>query len=90
MAKVLQGVRVLEQGTFITGPAASMLLADLGADVVRVDRLVPSGLGVPVAPRFDVTARSRRSRGRQFTCVAQPGGARPSPFASNAPEPRTA
>ncbi|MGV3493985.1 MAG: CoA transferase, partial [Ramlibacter sp.] len=36
MIKVLEGVRVLEHGTFITGPAASMLLADLGADVVKV------------------------------------------------------
>jgi crotonobetainyl-CoA:carnitine CoA-transferase CaiB-like acyl-CoA transferase len=36
--KVLQGVRVLEHGTFITGPAASMLLADLGADVVKVEQ----------------------------------------------------
>jgi crotonobetainyl-CoA:carnitine CoA-transferase CaiB-like acyl-CoA transferase len=35
---VLQGVRVLEHGTFITGPAASMLLADLGADVVKVEQ----------------------------------------------------
>jgi len=28
--KVLEGVRVVEQGTFITGPCAAMLLADLG------------------------------------------------------------
>ncbi|MDH5331864.1 MAG: CoA transferase [Aquincola sp.] len=38
MSKVLEGVRVVEQGTFITGPAASMLLADLGADVVKVEQ----------------------------------------------------
>ena len=38
-----------------------MLLADLGADVVRVDRLHDSGLGVAMAPRFDVNARGRRS-----------------------------
>jgi crotonobetainyl-CoA:carnitine CoA-transferase CaiB-like acyl-CoA transferase len=30
-------MEVLEHGTFITGPAASMLLADLGADVVKVE-----------------------------------------------------
>jgi len=35
---VLQGIRVLEHGTFITGPAAAMLLADLGADVVKVEQ----------------------------------------------------
>jgi alpha-methylacyl-CoA racemase len=39
----------------------AMLLADLGADVVRIDRLEPSGLGVPMKPRFDVNGRSRRS-----------------------------
>ena len=37
MTKVLQGVRVVEHGTFITGPAASMLLADLGAEVIKVE-----------------------------------------------------
>jgi crotonobetainyl-CoA:carnitine CoA-transferase CaiB-like acyl-CoA transferase len=37
-AKVLDGVRVLEHGTFITGPAAAMLLGDLGADVVKVEQ----------------------------------------------------
>ena len=39
----------------------AMLLADLGADVIRIDRLEPSGLGVPMNARFDVNARSRRS-----------------------------
>jgi len=38
MAKPLATVSVLEMGTFITGPAAGMLLADLGADVVKIER----------------------------------------------------
>jgi crotonobetainyl-CoA:carnitine CoA-transferase CaiB-like acyl-CoA transferase len=37
MARPLQGVRVLDMGTFITGPAAGMLLADLGAEVIKVE-----------------------------------------------------
>src|SRR3546814_17901500 len=37
MSKVLADVRVVEHGTFITGPAASMLLADLGPAVGKVD-----------------------------------------------------
>ena len=38
MPKVLAGLRVIEMGTFITGPAAAMYLADLGADVIKVER----------------------------------------------------
>ena len=34
----LDGVRVLELGGFITGPYASMLLADMGASVIKVER----------------------------------------------------
>jgi crotonobetainyl-CoA:carnitine CoA-transferase CaiB-like acyl-CoA transferase len=38
MAKPLQGIRVLDMGTFITGPAAAMLLADMGAEVIKVEQ----------------------------------------------------
>lgn len=37
MAKVLAGFRVVEQGTYITGPVCAMHLADLGAEVVKVE-----------------------------------------------------
>ncbi|WP_102959435.1 CaiB/BaiF CoA transferase family protein [Mangrovicella endophytica] len=37
MLNVLSGVRIVEQGTFITGPCAGMMLADLGADVIKVE-----------------------------------------------------
>lgn len=37
MSQPLNGVRILEQGTFITGPCAAMTLADLGADVIKVE-----------------------------------------------------
>ncbi len=38
MSHVLSDVRVIELGTFITGPAAGVLLADLGADVVKIEK----------------------------------------------------
>jgi crotonobetainyl-CoA:carnitine CoA-transferase CaiB-like acyl-CoA transferase len=33
----LSGTRIIEQGTFITGPCAGMMLADLGADVIKIE-----------------------------------------------------
>ncbi|MFB7336821.1 CoA transferase [Streptomyces adustus] len=55
----LAGVRVVELAGIGPGPFAAMLLADLGADVVRVDR--PGGPGLGVAPEYDVTNRNKRS-----------------------------
>ncbi|MFD5573259.1 CaiB/BaiF CoA transferase family protein [Streptomyces cadmiisoli] len=55
----LTGVRVVELAGIGPGPFAAMLLADLGADVVRVDR--PGGSGLAVNPTFDITNRNKRS-----------------------------
>ena len=49
----LHGVRVLEMAAIGPVPFCAMLLADLGADVLRIER--PG----EVRNRFDVTARSR-------------------------------
>ena len=57
----LTGLRVVELASIGPGPLCAMLLADLGADVVRIDRTEPSGLGVPMDRRFDVSGRNRRS-----------------------------
>ena len=63
--KVLEGVRVVEQGTFITGPAASMLLADLGADVIKVEQ--PAGdpfrafRGGLYSPHYQTYNRNKKS-----------------------------
>jgi alpha-methylacyl-CoA racemase len=54
-------MRVVEMAGIGPAPLACMLLADLGADVVRVDRTGPSGLGLALSPKHDVNARSRRS-----------------------------
>ena len=50
----LSGVRVLEFGTFVTGPYAAGMLGDLGADVIKVER--PPG-GDPMRG-WDSTGRS--------------------------------
>lgn len=57
----LQGLRVVEVAAIGPVPLCGMLLADLGADVVRIDRTEPSGLGLDMAPPYDVNARGRRS-----------------------------
>ncbi|MFE4959646.1 CaiB/BaiF CoA transferase family protein [Streptomyces sp. NPDC056653] len=55
----LAGVRVVELAGIGPGPFAAMLLADLGADVVRVDR--PAGRGLGIDPAYDLTNRNKRS-----------------------------
>ncbi|MFI8192244.1 CaiB/BaiF CoA transferase family protein [Streptomyces sp. NPDC085946] len=59
VAGPLDGVRVVELAGIGPGPFAAMLLADLGADVVRVDRPGSSPLGGD--PARDVTNRNKRS-----------------------------
>jgi alpha-methylacyl-CoA racemase len=52
-------VRVVEVAGIGPGPFCGMVLADLGAEVVRVDR--PPASGDPGAARFDILSRGRRS-----------------------------
>jgi alpha-methylacyl-CoA racemase len=54
----LQGVRVVELAGLGPGPFCGMVLGDLGAEVVRVDRAADAGLALPVGA---LTARNRRS-----------------------------
>ena len=70
----LRGVRIVEQGTFITGPCAGMMLADLGADVIKVEspegdpyRAYQHGL---YSPHFQAYNRNKRA----ISCdLKQPG-----------------
>jgi len=66
MVKILRDIRVIEMGTYITGPAAAMHLADLGADVIKVER---PGEGDPFrafkgglySPHYQTYNRNKRS-----------------------------
>ncbi|MCG6857092.1 MAG: CoA transferase [Salaquimonas sp.] len=64
--KILKDIRVIELGTYITGPAAGLHLADLGADVIKVER---PGTGDPFrafkgglySPHYQTYNRNKRS-----------------------------
>ncbi|MFN3288466.1 MAG: CoA transferase, partial [Sphingomonadaceae bacterium] len=66
MALPLADIRVLDMGTFITGPAAGMLLADLGAEVIKIEQ---PGTGDPFrafrgglySPHFQTYNRNKKS-----------------------------
>ncbi|MCW2809774.1 MAG: carnitine dehydratase [Friedmanniella sp.] len=58
----LAGTRIVEIGSIGPGPFCAMLLADLGADIIRVDRLTGHGLvGPNDDPRRELLNRGRRS-----------------------------
>ncbi len=59
----LAGVKVLELAGIGPGPFCAMLLADLGADVVRIDRRQNVMGGDPSTPPADLLNRGRRSVG---------------------------
>ncbi|RPI41055.1 MAG: hypothetical protein EHM59_21000, partial [Betaproteobacteria bacterium] len=56
-ADALHGIRVIDFGQYIAGPMAGMLLADFGADVIRVDP--------PGGPRYKTAANATWNRGKR-------------------------
>ncbi len=59
----LDGVRIVEIAGIGPGPFAAMMLADMGADIVRVDRAASVTGGDPSEPPKDIMNRGRRSIG---------------------------
>jgi crotonobetainyl-CoA:carnitine CoA-transferase CaiB-like acyl-CoA transferase len=57
MSSVLDGVRVIDFGQYIAGPLTAMLLADQGADVIRVDP--------PGGPMWETPANATWNRGKR-------------------------
>src|ERR1700743_927985 len=70
MAGPMQGINVVELGVWVAGPATGGILADWGADVVKIEpptgdpaRLFGRmlGLDIDVSPPFEMDNRSKRS-----------------------------
>ena len=58
---VLSGYRVIELAGIGPGPMCAMLLSDMGADVLRVDRMADAGLGIAMDQKYSLLNRGRRS-----------------------------
>ncbi len=70
MAGPMEGVKVVELGVWVAGPAAGGILADWGADVIKIEpptgdpaRMFGRMLGIDtgVSPPFEMDNRSKRS-----------------------------
>jgi alpha-methylacyl-CoA racemase len=59
----LDGIKIIELAGIGPGPFCAMMLADMGADVIRVDRAQSVVGGDPASPPADVLNRGRRSVG---------------------------
>lgn len=55
----LAGIKIVEFTGIGPAPMAAMLLADMGATVLRIDRIAASDLGVKLAEEHEFTRRSR-------------------------------
>ena len=72
MNKPLDGIKVLDLSTFVAGPATGRLLADMGADVIKIERpegdnwrvtgvsLVPTRFSGQENPVFDIYNTGKR------------------------------
>jgi len=68
----LSGLKLIEVAGIGPGPMAAMMLGDLGADIIRIDRTVSHVMDRISDPRFAVHNRSRRS---VSVDLQKPGGA---------------
>jgi alpha-methylacyl-CoA racemase len=57
----LSGYRIIELAGIGPGPMCAMLLSDMGADVLRIDRTADAGLGIAMENKYALLNRGRRS-----------------------------
>jgi alpha-methylacyl-CoA racemase len=58
---VLSGYKIIEFAGIGPAPMCAMLLSDMGAEVLRIDRAEDANLGIPTDAKFGVLNRGRRS-----------------------------
>ena len=70
-SSLLAGVRVLDLSTIVAGPAASMILADLGADIIKVERIGSGEDGRAMGPHRGPWGAyfTTLNRGKRSICV---------------------
>ncbi|HEX9897410.1 MAG TPA: CoA transferase [Dehalococcoidales bacterium] len=69
MAGILEGLKVLEMGHVVAAPAASVMMADWGADVIKLEPLtgeMARGIGTPVTPEEKARAQEEGNIGPYF------------------------
>ena len=59
-APPLAGMRVIEMAAIGPVPDCGLVLRELGAEVLRIERTASSGPGLDLAPEFDTLARGER------------------------------
>jgi crotonobetainyl-CoA:carnitine CoA-transferase CaiB-like acyl-CoA transferase len=80
MAGPLEGIRVVELGVWVAGPSASGVLADWGAEVIKIESATgdpfrglyvhAAGVDVPANPPFELDNRGKRSVALDLTNAA--------------------
>lgn len=55
----LSGFKIVEIAGIGPGQLCGMLLADMGAEIIRIDRIAEADLGVPLPAKFNLMNRSR-------------------------------
>ena len=72
MTYLMEGIRVIDAASFLAGPGAATVMADFGADVIKVEP--PAGDGYrklvgkyPVPYHWQLTSRNKRSIGLDLT-----------------------
>ena len=66
----LAGCKIIEIAGLGAGPHAAMMLSDMGAEVICVDRTESAGLGIEVEAKYNLVRRGRRSAPMSDSIIA--------------------